>query len=108
MAERFAIVFSASAKNEFDALKTFDQRRVADAITAKLIFGPELPSHGKKNLGNEPANFTYVPPLWELRVAEWRVFYTASLDDKLVLVCGVRRKPPNLTTSQVLNEENGD
>jgi len=108
MAERFAISFSLSAKSEFDALKTFDQRRVADAIAAKLIFGPVLPSHGKKNLGNEPANFAYVPPLWELRMADWRVFYTVSMDDRNVLICGVRRKPPDLTTAQVLNEDDSD
>ena len=98
MSERFAIQFSASAKREFEELDAFDQRRVSDAIDKKLSFEPNRASRHKKWLGTEQASFGYDPPLWELRVDAMRVFYTVSQSDLIVVVCAVRRKPPEWTT----------
>jgi len=107
MSQRFAIQFSASAKREFEELDVFIQRRVSDAIDQKLSVQPNQASRHRKLLGSERANFGFDPPLWELRVDVIRVFYTVSLDDLIVVVCAVRRKPPEWTTSKVLNEDRG-
>jgi mRNA-degrading endonuclease RelE of RelBE toxin-antitoxin system len=108
MAERFGIEFSRESKREFDALRVYDQRRVLDAIEAKLKLEPGVETRDRKCLGSESANFDYMPPLWELRVGEFRIFYEVDVDDRLVYVLAVRRKPSSKTTSEVLNEADSD
>jgi mRNA-degrading endonuclease RelE of RelBE toxin-antitoxin system len=105
MATRHEIEFSSAAKAEFDGLRTFDQRRIADAISKKLTFVPDVETQGRKFLGDEFADFGYDPPLWELRVAGFRVFYVVAKEERTVLICAVRQKPPHWTTSRVLNED---
>jgi len=108
MAAKFRIEFSPSAKSEFDAVRIFDQRRILNAMETKLTNEPSLQTHDKKCLGNEPANFAYAPPLWQLRVDDFRVFYEVNVEDGVVSVLAVRRKPATKTTSEVLNEADGD
>jgi hypothetical protein len=108
MADRFRIEFSRVSKLEFEALRVFDQRRVLDAMKGKLSIDPDVETRDKKCLGTEAANFPYVPPLWELKVGGIRVFYEVERDSAMVYVHAVRRKPPDKTTAEVLNEANGD
>ena len=54
------------------------------------------------------ADFEYVPPLWELRIGDLRVFYAGGEEKLAVVVHAVRRKPPHKTTAEVLNEADGD
>jgi mRNA-degrading endonuclease RelE of RelBE toxin-antitoxin system len=46
--------------------------------------------------------WTAEPPIWELRVGEYRVFYDVSPEAKVVYVRAVRRKPPHRTTEEIL------
>ena len=43
-----------------------------------------------------------VPPVWELRVGESRVFYDVSEEDSVVYVRAVRRKPRGKKTEDIL------
>jgi Phage derived protein Gp49-like (DUF891) len=88
---------------EIKDLRAFDQRQVAASIDRTLIADPLVETRNKKCLGDEvTADFEYVPPLWELRVGELRVFYTGDKKRKSVVVHAVRRKPPHKTTSEVV------
>jgi mRNA-degrading endonuclease RelE of RelBE toxin-antitoxin system len=42
------------------------------------------------------------PPVWELRVGEFRVFYDVNKESAHVIVRAVRRKPPHKTTEDIL------
>jgi mRNA-degrading endonuclease RelE of RelBE toxin-antitoxin system len=42
------------------------------------------------------------PPIWELRVRGYRVFYDVSEEEKVVYVRAVRKKPPAKTTEEIL------
>ena len=108
MAKRYMTEFSRDSEREFDALRAYDQRRLLDVIEAKLTLEPNKESRDRKCLGFEPANFSYVPPLWELRVGEFRVFYEVSTVERVVYITAVRRKPSHKTTSEVLNEADGN
>jgi len=42
------------------------------------------------------------PPIWELRVGRFRVFYDIAEEARVVLVRAVREKPPGKTTKEIL------
>jgi mRNA-degrading endonuclease RelE of RelBE toxin-antitoxin system len=42
------------------------------------------------------------PPIWELRIGEFRVFYDVSEEKKVVIVRAIRRKPRGKMTEQIL------
>jgi mRNA-degrading endonuclease RelE of RelBE toxin-antitoxin system len=98
----FALVVRPVAKAELDKLRVFEQRRVADAIDANLLYDPLLSSRQRKSLGELTAAFEYDPPLWELKVGEVRVFYSVNEATRTVSVHSVRRKPPHKTTEEVV------
>ena len=43
-----------------------------------------------------------VPPIWELRVGEYRVFYDVSEEEKTVYVRAIRKKPQGKRTEEIL------
>jgi mRNA-degrading endonuclease RelE of RelBE toxin-antitoxin system len=48
------------------------------------------------------AGFGYVPPLWELRIGEYRIFYDVDRDAATVFVRAIRRKQPGHTTEEII------
>ena len=42
------------------------------------------------------------PPVWELRVDEYRVFYDVDQEGSRVTVRAIRHKPPHTTTEEIL------
>jgi len=97
----YAVVVQPPAAAELAALRAFDQRRIADAIQAGLTYEPFTPSRNRKELKNPEAGFEYEPPLWELRVGEFRVFYDGKADSRTVYVRAVRQKPSGKTTREI-------
>lgn len=102
----FAIEVALSAEQEMTELPVFEHRRIVDAIEQQLSGEPEKPTRNRKCLGDGmTADFEYVPPLWQLRVGEYRVFYEVNAAALMVVVLAVRKKPPDKTTAEVLNEK---
>lgn len=69
---------------------------------------PQLETADVKCLGFEAANFSYVPPLWELRIGAFRVFYEVDDVESVVYIHTVRHKLSHKTTSKVLDETDFD
>jgi mRNA-degrading endonuclease RelE of RelBE toxin-antitoxin system len=46
--------------------------------------------------------WTAEPPIWELRVGVFRVFYDVATEVDVVYVRTVRREPPHRTTEEIL------
>ena len=46
--------------------------------------------------------WTAEPPIWELRVGDYRVFYDVAPAEQVVYVRAVRRKPAGKTTEDIL------
>ena len=108
MAKRFKIEFSSGSRQDHEGLRPFDRRKVLDAIERKLTFDPNVETRDKKCLGQEPANFAYEPPLWELKAGEFRAFYEVNDEESVVYIHAIRRKPASKTTAEVLNEADGN
>lgn len=101
----YTLEITDGAMAELDDLRAHDHRRVLETIDAQLKHEPGVPTRNRKCLGEGmTANFEYVPPLWELRVGEFRVFYEIADQATTVIIHAVRRKPSDRTTTEVLNE----
>lgn len=99
------VTLTAAAAADLDGIKVFERRRIVDEIEAQLADAPGAESKRKKVLkGVSAAAFEFDPPLWELRVGEFRVFYDVDDGAKRVIIRSVRRKRPDQTTEDVLNE----
>jgi len=46
--------------------------------------------------------FESVPPIWELRVGEYRVLYDVDEGERKVYVRAVRKKPPHKTSEEII------
>jgi len=98
----FSVVVKAAAKAEFDALEAFERRAVSEAINANLVYQPLVEARKRKLLGELKTGFAYVPPLWELKVGGIRVFYSVDSVQRFVTIRAIRRKPPHMTTEEVV------
>ena len=60
-------------------------------VEAQLIAQPGVETRNRKRVDVVPS-FEHVPPVWELRVGEFRVFYGIDESEREVRVWAVRRK----------------
>lgn len=98
----FEIRFSAGVAADLKRLRAGQRRRVLDEIEKKLSFGPMLPTKHVKRLKDLVLPFEAVPPVWQLRIGEFRVIYDVDEVQRQVFVRAVRRKPPHRTTEEIL------
>lgn len=98
----FSIQIVPSALQELRALKGFYQRQIADAIDEHLLHEPTTVTRRRKPLDVTEASFAFDPPLWELRVANFRVFYDVDAEGKNVFIRAVREKPPHAISEEIL------
>ena len=96
-----AVEFSAGAIVDLAKLRTFDGRRILDAIERQLTHERLVETRNRKILSGFTPPFDAVPPIWELRVGDFRVFYDVSEDGAKVFVRAVRRKPPHRTPGEI-------
>jgi mRNA-degrading endonuclease RelE of RelBE toxin-antitoxin system len=86
---------------ELKRIRTYDRRQILDAIYQNLEHEPLLQTNNRKPLRAVQPGFEYVPPLWELRVGEYRVYYDATEQPPVVHVRAVRRKEPGQTSEAI-------
>ena len=72
-------------------------RRVAAAIDRDLTYEPMTVARNRKPLPGLSPSFAHVPPVWELRVGDYRVFYDIEHEDWAVFVRAVRFKGQSAT-----------
>jgi mRNA-degrading endonuclease RelE of RelBE toxin-antitoxin system len=98
----FVVRLSELAFEDLRKLKRFAQRKVADQMTAQLEQDPVLETRRRKPLdpGDIPG-WEHVPPVWELRVGDYRVFYDVDVSSRTVHVRAIRLKGRK-TTKEVL------
>lgn len=98
----YEIVMHELAVDEITSLRAFDQRRLIDDIRRQLTDQPAAATRRRKCLVDLTPSFEHQPPVWELRVGEFRVFY--DIDDRgmRVNVRAIRRKQPSQTTEDIV------
>jgi mRNA-degrading endonuclease RelE of RelBE toxin-antitoxin system len=98
----YEIRVARSVERDLKALPAYQRRRILDAVEHQLTRQPTLPSRHRKRLRGLVPPWTAEPPIWELRVGEYRVFYDVATEADVVYLRAVRRKPPHRTTEEIL------
>lgn len=96
----YRILIVPEAVDELNEIPTFHRRQVEEAIDKKLKHEPTKETQNRKCLRSVVAGFEFEPPLWELRVGEWRVFY--DVEEKTVIIRAIRKKPSSKRTEDIL------
>ncbi len=104
----FDILLRELAKKELKAIRIHDRRWILEEIDEQLRHEPQKLTRNRKPLPNVSSDFEFDPPLWELRVGDYRVFYDVNEADETVQVRAVRWKGSAKTTREALHEEDDD
>ena len=98
----YEIRFARGAEDDLRRTPVFYRNRILDAIESQLTNTPHTLTRNRKLLANLVPPWEAVPPVWELRVGEYRVFYDVSEEDSVVYVRALRRKPRGKKTEDIL------
>jgi mRNA-degrading endonuclease RelE of RelBE toxin-antitoxin system len=98
----FIIEFAAGVADDVARLRATDRRRILDNIDEQLQHEPAVQTRNKKMVPGLVPPWIHIPPVWELRVGEFRVFYDVDKVHAVVYVRAIRRKPPHKTTEEIL------
>ena len=98
----FEIEFARSVEKDLLRFRASDRSRILKAIEEQLSRGPCVETRNRKALVNLIPPFEAVPPVWELRIGEYRIFYDVDEDEGIAYVRAVRQKPPHKTTEEIL------
>src|SRR5690349_850233 len=90
----FTVQIVSSALAELKAIPVFNRRQITEAIDEQLPHQPAVPTRNRKLLENLQPTFECEPPVWELRVGSYRVFYDVDEENQTVTVRAIRDKPP--------------
>lgn len=83
-------------------MTAYHRGKVLEAIETQLVSEPAIPTRNRKPLVNLIPPWTADPPIWELRVGDYRVFYDVSDEESVVYVRAIRRKPRGIRTEDIL------
>lgn len=98
----YVIRFAEGVLGDLKALRASDRRRIMEGIQRKLPHEPTRQTKHVKRLEKLLPPFEHVPPIRQLRIGDFRVFYDVNDAEGMVLVRAIRRKPAHMTTEGVL------
>lgn len=98
----YRIRIATSVQGELESIPRFYRGKVLDAIAHQLATQPTVPTRLRKNLINLEPPWEAEPPIWQLRVGDYRVFYDVNEEEHVVYVRAIRHKPPDKTTEEIL------
>jgi mRNA-degrading endonuclease RelE of RelBE toxin-antitoxin system len=98
----YGIEVTDFAYDEIQALKPFHRRKIVESINTQLTCETKAETRNRKLLTGVEPSFEHKPPIWELRVGEFRVYYDIDDELKTVSIRSVRHKPPHTTTEQII------
>ena len=98
----YEIRLSRGVEGDLAGIPVHYRAMLLDEIERQLSHTPDVETRNRKMLVNLIPPFEAVPPIWELRVGAYRVFYDVDEKGRKVLVRAIRRKPPHLTTEEIL------
>jgi len=98
----YRIRFAKDVEKDLKNIPAYHRRRVLEAIKTQLVNEPTRPTRKRKLLVNLIPPWTAEPPIWQLSVGDFRVFYDVADEETTVNVRAIRRKPPGKTTEEIL------
>ena len=98
----YEVQLSWSAERELEQIRPFDRNLILDTIEDQLTYAPMVETRNRKMLATLMPSFEHVPPVWQLRAGDYRVFYDVDEEEKIVIVRAIRLKPAHKTTEGIL------
>ena len=98
----YEIRFAVGVARDLSALRAAERKRILDGIRRRLGHEPTRTTRHVKQLRKLSPPFEHVPPIWQLRIGDHRIFYDVDEATAVVFVRAVRRKPPHTTTEEIL------
>ncbi|MCB0062488.1 MAG: type II toxin-antitoxin system RelE/ParE family toxin [Caldilineaceae bacterium] len=102
----YQIEFAEGVFDDLKQIRAFERTHILDEIDVQLQYEPLKQTRNRKPLFGLTLPWEHIPPIWKLRVGEWRVFYDVSSDknsdNAIVTVRAIRHKPPNRRTEEIL------
>ena len=97
----YELRFATDVEDDLKRVLLHDRRRILDSIEVQLSHQPTVSTKNRKILVDLTPTWEANPPIWELRVGAYRVFYDVDEDRKEVYVRAVREKPPDKRTEDI-------
>ena len=98
----YELRFASGVEEDLSRIRVHDRRRILDSIEEQLSHQPTTPTRNRKLLIDFAPTWVASPPVWELRVGAYRVFYDVDEDENEVSVYAVRKKPPDKRTEEIV------
>ena len=98
----FEIRFAKGVEEDLKKIRAYHRNQIVEAIEEQLAYTPETPTKNRKLLENLIPPWESVPPIWELRVGEYRVFYDVTPTESVIYVRAIRRKPRQAKTEDII------
>jgi mRNA-degrading endonuclease RelE of RelBE toxin-antitoxin system len=98
----YAIEYAIGAEEDLAGIEPFHRNIILTSVDTQLAHVPNVRTRHRKPLEGLVPPFEHVPPIWQLSVGEYRVFYDVDEAGSRVVVRAVRRKPAHKTTKEIL------
>ena len=98
----FEIAYSEAVADDLKLLRAGERSRILDRIEVQLSHEPTRQTRNRKLLIGLVPPWDHTPPVWELRIGEYRVFYDVDETVAVVLVRAIRHKPPHKMIEEIL------
>ena len=98
----YEVRFAEGVVGDLKRVRAHDRKRILDSIDEQLSHQPTVPTKNRKILVDLTPTWEANPPIWELRVGEYRIFYDVDEDGNEVYVRAVRKKPRDKRTEDIL------
>lgn len=89
-------------EKDLKRIPAYYRQMVLDAVESRLCNEPTRATQNRKLLVNLIPPWDAEPPIWELSVGNYRIFYDVSDEEMTVDVRAIRKKPPGRTTEEIL------
>jgi mRNA-degrading endonuclease RelE of RelBE toxin-antitoxin system len=93
----YTIEISRAAQADLATLRVYDRARILDVIRSELPRTPTVAAGHRKMLQDLRPAWDHVPPLWQVRVGDYRVLYDADEAGRVVYIRRVIRKGTKTT-----------
>lgn len=95
------IEFTSLAIEHLDAVRPFVRNRILDEIEKQLTHQPTRATKRRQVIQGLVPPWDQAPPIWQLRVGDYRVFYDVDEDEQKVTIHAVLWKGRK-TTGELL------
>ena len=99
----YSIRFAEGVEEDLGKIRVYYRNQILAAIKKQLTYTPDSPTRNRKLLPNLIPTWEAIPPIWELRIGEFRVFYDVSSEEEVVYVFLSNRTYPTAENRMIIS-----